>query len=641
MIGKAQQGDVYDTAKRMDPYNNDLQLLHRGFRFKTATDSSMVMHSQYNAVKRKENGIQDLGDASTPYLNQAFDPTVISGFITGFNPYGKHYFYNNNARFYNAKLPFTTFYYTQGKSGQSGRGLISFDAMHTQNVGERFNFAVNYHSTTNEGFYLRNTNSMKNIQVSTYYKSKNERYLASGLFTWNKTMFSENGGIGMNKRSDSLFRNPSSTIRYVNVEMMNARNVNRFREHQLKQTYWLKATYSKDTFHKLIPQLGISHQLQWNKQGNYYTDRSTDFGATLYDSIYYFNANYSSDSMGFQNLSNNIEIFTPLNDKGISFLAGISSEQLQYYQSANSNNYLKFNSNNLSVYGQLNFNFLKTYNSEIKGQFYLSGYNQTDYYFHWKNEADIFGKSGWKYKFNLLSSAVQPSYQQQRMLSNHFKWSFDYLQQFQQTSSVELIKKTKRPSVYNAFYYTLPDESLNVRLNYTLLNNYLYYGYDAKPLQQATAENIVQLVVKKNLNLKKFQWHRALTYQVFSSGLKSKILLPAFVSKSSIFYQNYAFKKAAFIQIGADIYYTSSYQAKLYNPATRNFQLSNVSVGNYPFIDLFINAEIKTVRTFFKIEHFNQDIPSATAFPNYFYTSPYQPTALRRFRLGLAWKFYY
>ena len=90
-----------------------------------------------------------------------------------------------------------------------------------------------------------------------------------------------------------------------------------------------------------------------------------------------------------------------------------------------------------------------------------------------------------------------------------------------------------------------------------------------------------------------------------------------------------------------DVNYTTEYNAKFYNPATRNFQLMDKMIGNYPYVDLFVNAEIKTAKIFFKMEHFNQDIGGRNLFPNYFYASPYQPTALRRFRLGVAWKFYY
>ena len=100
-------------------------------------------------------------------------------------------------------------------------------------------------------------------------------------------------------------------------------------------------------------------------------------------------------------------------------------------------------------------------------------------------------------------------------------------------------------------------------------------------------------------------------------------------------------KKATFIQTGIDVVFTSSYKAGLYNPALQSFVSSTREVGGYPVFDVFINAEVKTARIFFKMEHFNQDLLSQSTFSNYMFASPYQPYAPRRFRLGFTWKFFY
>lgn len=635
------QTEVYDTAKRLDPHSTNQQDLHRNFEFKNATDSGLLFFSQYNRVKREHTAIQDLGDVATPYLNLSYVAANQTGFMTGFNPYGDYYFYNKNAKFYQAKLPYTYFYYTQGKAGQSGRGLINFDAVHTQNIGERFNFSVNYHSTTNEGFYVRNTNVMKNIQTTTYYKTKNLRYIASTILTWNKTGLNESGGLYQTEKNDLYFRNLPSNLRFPDVELVSARNVNRYRDHQFNHTYWIKGKYSKDSLKNFIPQLGIGHSFNWQKQGNYYTDKVADFNTHIYDSAYNYNSKYTADSMGFTSIGNSFEIFSPIREKGVSFVAGTRIDQLHYYQGSSRTNYHLLKNYNHSIYGQLNFNFLKTFQSEVRGQLFLAGYNQTDHFLHWKNKASIGKNESYNIKLEAMSMAAQPTYQQSYMFSNHYYWSNQFKQQGHQTLIVAIGKKLKKPGQYNAYYYALPNESFNVQLTYSLLSNYIYYGYDAKPAQLNTAENVVQLSAQKHFNLKKFQFHQQLVYQTFSSGLKSKIRLPELLSKTSIYFQSYAFKKATFLQIGMDINYTTEYNGKFYNPATRNFQLMDKMIGNYPYVDLFVNAEIKTAKIFFKMEHFNQDLGGTNLFPNYFYASPYQPSALRRFRLGVAWKFYY
>lgn len=633
-----QQGEeVYDTARRMDPRAATQESLNRGFRFDIVKDSTMLFFQQYDRIKRENIGIQNLGDVSSPYINQLFRPYLEQGFIPGINPMGNIYFRNSQARFYDSKMPFTEFYYTQGKGG--ARGMIYFDAFHTQNFGRRFNIAARYHGTSNDGFYKRQSLSVKNVQVSTYYHSKNRRYLASGVFTWNKTNMMENGGLEQSPETDTLFRNLSPAVRIVNVELNNARNINRLVEYKLSQVYWLKVKRPNDTTGDIGPQIGISHTFESQRQSNYYTDRSQDYG--FYDSVYYYNGNYSADSIRFVQKSNIVELFTPLSENGVSFRAGIRYDNMSYYQQADPLNYMRFSSHNISLQGRADFNFLKTFESEAEGRYYLEGVNQADYLLQWKNEAMLLKEQQISVNANISASARQPFFQQERMLSNHYKWNNNFVKTAQKTIEFGIDKGMKRKGKYDAFYYTPPPKALSLRASYTLLDNLVYFGQDGKPAQGPKGQNSLQLFGSVHFNLKYLQIHQELAYQVFSKELASELLLPDLISKTSLYVQTYAFKRATFVQIGLDGWYVNSYKARLYNPATLNFQVSDRYVGGYPFVDAFINAEVKTVRIFFKMEHINQGIGGLYGFPNFIYVSPYQPAPPRRFRLGFVWKFYY
>jgi hypothetical protein len=642
-MGQDADEEIYDTAKRIDPLYSGHELLTRNFSFVNPKDSVMLFFHQYDKAKRDNIAIQSLGDVSSPYLNLLFRPVSEQGFITGMNPFGELYFRKEDARFYNARLPYTEFYYTQGKAGD--RGMIYFDALHTQNFGKQFNITARYHSTSNDGFYKRQTiNAFKNIQANSYFHSKNNRYLATAIVTWNKAKRQENGGLEQSPANDSLFRSLPIAVRIVDVELPSADNINKLREHSFSQTYWLRVKYLDDTARTMIPQIGISHSFTALKQSNYYTDEKADFD--FYDNVYYLNGDYSADSTGFVQYSNKFQVFSPLKEKGSSFRAGVQYDNFTYYQRTDPLNFIRFTNHNISVNGQLDFNFLKTFRSEVSGQYFIEGYNQFDYLLQWKNEAMIIKESQISVNAMLQTSSRQPFYQQQRMFSNHYRWNNDFLPTRQQTISFGIDKGMKKPSVYNAFNYTLPPKALSLKVNYSLIDNMVYYDYDAKPKQGGKGQNSLQFTGVAHINLRKFQVHQELGYQVFSRQLSSILLLPEFMSKSSIYYQTYAFKKATFLQIGFDAYFTSDYQARFYNPGTLNFQLSEKHVGAYPFFDVFINAEVKTARIFLKVEHINQLGENfkgnyAYSFPNYLYVSPYQPSAPVRLRLGFAWKFYY
>ncbi len=643
----AQNGkeEIYDTARRMDPLSTNRELLIRNFTFQTVRDSSMVFFSQYDKARRDHIAIQNLGDVSSPFIPLLYHPFSGMGAVAGINPFGNLYFGKEDAVFHNARLPFTEFYYTQGKAG--ARGMIYFDAMHTQNIGKQFNITARYHSTSSDGFYRRQTiNAFKNIQVNSYFQSKNKRYLADVIFTWNKAKYMENGGMEQSPETDTLFRSLPAAVRVVPVSLNNAANTNRFREHHFSQTYWLKVRYLDDTARTMVPQIGINHSFSALKQSNYYTDLGDDFN--FYDTVYYLHAGYSADSTGFLQFSNQFQLFSPLREKGTSFRAGIQYDNFSFYQQADKGNFTRLANHNISVNGQLNFNFLKTFRSELKGQSFLEGYNQLDYLLQWKNEAMIFKEARISVNSNVLATSRRAFLREERMFSNHYRWENSFDKVNQKTISFGIDKGMKRPSHYDGFYYTLPPKSLSLKATYSLLDNLIYYDEDGRPKQGGLGQNSLQLSGVFHLNLRKFQFHQQLGYQVFSKQLSSILLLPSWMSKSSLYFQGYAFKRATFVQAGVDIYYVPDYQARFYNPGTLNFQLSDEHVGGYPFVDLFIHAEVKTARIFLRLEHINQaaerfqdGLQYQYNFPNYIYTSPYQPSAPMRLRLGFAWKFYY
>ncbi len=73
-----------------------------------------------------------------------------------------------------------------------------------------------------------------------------------------------------------------------------------------------------------------------------------------------------------------------------------------------------------------------------------------------------------------------------------------------------------------------------------------------------------------------------------------------------------------------------------YIPATNEFYVQNkYTVGQYPFVDVFLNARIRPVQFFIKIENVLYGLVGG----NYnFVHGYYQPD--RSFRFGLTWMFF-
>ena len=80
----------------------------------------------------------------------------------------------------------------------------------------------------------------------------------------------------------------------------------------------------------------------------------------------------------------------------------------------------------------------------------------------------------------------------------------------------------------------------------------------------------------------------------------------------------------------------TAYYAMNYMPATgRYFSQSDTEIGNYPFINVFVDLKVKRTRIFVMFDHVTAGLMGY----NYFLI-PYYPMNIRMLRVGFAWTFY-
>jgi len=85
-----------------------------------------------------------------------------------------------------------------------------------------------------------------------------------------------------------------------------------------------------------------------------------------------------------------------------------------------------------------------------------------------------------------------------------------------------------------------------------------------------------------------------------------------------------------------NLYYNTKYYADAYNPALGVFHQQNEKkLGNYPYLDVFLNIKLKRTRFFLKYEHLN----SGWIYKNYFSALHY-PRNEGMFKAGISWTFY-
>ncbi len=91
-----------------------------------------------------------------------------------------------------------------------------------------------------------------------------------------------------------------------------------------------------------------------------------------------------------------------------------------------------------------------------------------------------------------------------------------------------------------------------------------------------------------------------------------------------------------YLQTGLTFKYFTNYKADEFNPLLNEFRLQNtMEIGNYPMLDVFLNAQIRRTRFFVKAENISSFFTGRT-----YFATPTQPYRDFKVRFGLVWNFF-
>jgi hypothetical protein len=218
---------------------------------------------------------------------------------------------------------------------------------------------------------------------------------------------------------------------------------------------------------------------------------------------------------------------------------------------------------------------------------------------------------------------LKPSFLYSRFVSNTFIWNQDLDQTniFNMSGELSLLSN----------YFDLHGD-------YYLLHNYVYFDTTAFPQQFHKGLSVLSLVAEKEFHLWKFHSINKMAFQQVSDP--DVLSLPTLAISSSNYLQHeFNFKSTGgklTTIIGFDLFYNTSYYANAYMPSLAVFyQQQKKHLGNYPYVDLFLNVRLKRVRFFMKYEHIN----SGWLEKNFFTTLHY-PMFQRYLKIGISWTFY-
>ncbi|MGR3854987.1 putative porin [Chryseobacterium indologenes] len=599
-----------DSLKIFKPTINDYQYQSQ-FSEKKVFDTVMTFDKTY--IFSQQNNKDNFGKVQPANIGAGFNPLVFEvnpEENLSLLPSNKSYMIigANDVKYYDVKTPTASFIYHNAM--RNGAALKS---TYTQNIGKRFNFALEYMGLRSQGLYRNSLSANNNTLFSGHYVSKSGNYELFAHYLHQNVNNQESGGI----TEDNLFQSGDSNYsnrQNAQVNLASSSSQFSYRRYYLSHQF---TPFNSGKFPFSIRHI-ISHQ------GNKYYYNQTALEpywyndpAELVDGFPLTTKKYS------ENFSNTVSLI--FNNEKFKLDAGVRYQMIKLgIRDVVALNGVPFpgelKENRIGAVGNLQ---VKLWN-KIQLNSFLEFSNGSQF------------KSYLKTTNNLKFEPIKDYFVNAKVNFQSAYPSFNYL---------------LNTSVYNNFNYYLEDAknqsvmevggSINLKwfktelfANYFRIDNYTYFDSNGSPKQSNNSVNISQIGGDATFSFNKFHLNTRVHFQNTLTN-KELLPLPGFIGRANFFYQTQAFKKAAEIQAGVKVYYFSKFASREYFPVLNEYILpraDSFSIGGQPIADVYINMKVK--KMFFFIE--GQQIGTVIS-NNKAYAFPHYPVYDFRLNIGIVW----
>ncbi len=559
---------------------------------------------------------------------------------------------------YQSVLPYSELHYLMSVMDKELHLNAKFGRQFTPRLFVSFEFNTDLSPGT-----FKNTKILNNyFWVNAHYFTKNKRYGISAYWYRNKLEMQENGGIANDEDYTSHSESDNSVI---NVNLTTASNYvissgigfqhyfNLLPQKKIIKTESTPAindtiapladsllvdTLSMDSLPHPDPQevivqqkvrkftLGrLCHSFSYLNNKLYYNESSPGVAFYQpYDTL--LNPSKTTDttlvraikntlqwnSLGYQKYNDDVPLYV---------YAGITHGfyNVKYFDYTEGEMMPARNYQQLSVNGGVIVNLFKS--ARITGQADLVtlGYQIGDFDIkgQWKQYIGTTQKNFGLAVFDVEFKRQSANWFETSYTSNHFRWENDF--------------KAATYLVFN-LKYQFRDYCIGVRQ--TSINNFIYFGTDARPVQNEGMFSIREAYLSFYQKLWRFELEGFASLQ--KSNNENVVHLPLVQASLKIGYAQPMFRKKATLYPSITVRYFTKYYADAYMPATRTFYLQNeVEIGNYPFIDVAL--AIKVQRAHIYAAYSNMFL--LTGIRNSF-IAPHYPMRDSRVYIGVNWRLF-
>ena len=597
-----------------DPYFNAPQL--------TRIDTLIADKRTEYPFFRNDVGLTYLGTAGSPLILHDYFKRQTNDRFYYMTPYLEYTATPDNITFYNSKVSYTRLEYFGTLFGNRIHEESNVGATISANIKPAWSTTLRYQRYGSRGMLLNEATDMRNFSLYTAYIGK--RYSAHGGYIYNSVSKAENGGM----TNDSYVLDTVIEVRAIPVTLTSANTKIKGNTFFLTHSYGLPIRFSESDTSNAGEgtMMLLGHSMEYSTFNRTYSDiieLSDSIGRKYYNDQFYINPQQSLDSMRSRIFDNRLFLrIQPWSPTAIvsKLNGGIGYSMIKNY-AFRPDYYLRpvddEIQNNFYMYASASGQFKHYFSWDAFLRYEVVGYYAGDIEGNGKIRISTYPMRGGIHLFgNISLKSKRPDYFMNNTYANHLVWQNNF-------------DKVTETSLQGTL--SIPYWKLEAAFRYALIAYPVYFGLDARPIQSSGTVNILSGYIGKNFKAWNFHFDNRILLQ-FSSD-NDIMPLPALSANLAYYLQMDVVKNVLNVQIGADVYFNSAYYAYAYNPTAGTFHIQNTrKIGNYPYMDAFVNMKWKHACIFAKVVNVGQEWLNADYFSALHYIR-----SQRVFKLGVSW----
>ncbi len=534
-------------------------------------DTTLQEYHRWPYLQRFHHSYQDLGVMGTA-LNEIFPSTpALIGATSGFKSYAPYYD-SQEPVYFDTKSPFSRFKLIWG-----GKGRAMTEVNFSRNINPRWNFGFNYRPILVEKQLGSFAGS--DIMVTSHYydfyttfQSKNERYFLLFNFRRIRHQVLETGGIDTLASPGDLVYSPNARPRLTQTK-----------------TEAFKASFHIYQQYQLASPFQLYHMADFTTEENRFLSKDD---STLFDPVVVWKQ--ANDLASLSTMRQ--EFGTKGNVGKVYYSAYYKLRTYRYSNHLLDTIPLAIETTGNEQYLGVRAGFQLDSVTDFSGsaEYLFGGYHRLD--------ATI--RSPW-FDASFHNSIAKPGFLQQV-----YRGKYDYWNQ-----ALTGINTTQAKA-----FLKLGKNNVGVKVGGTLTiyDHYVFFkkvspgpdGQSVLPVQ-STGNQII-LCPELSASMRFFRHMYFRPQVIYSNVIRNDdlaIKLPTFFVNASLSYENILFKGRLQLNMGADLFWRSTYQALAYDTPTQSFYVQEDQYTKaFPVVDLFAACKMGRVRFFFKYNNLTQAI---------------------------------